>query len=267
MTGCQGNLSGDTCIWGGYELYADYSVTHSQNALTASTATFEVPTISLVASGTTSQHLGNNVYDEVAAWIGLSPDHGGSGGLIQTGVFDAVNQSTGYELVYQIYGVTSLSQYAAGGCSNSQVGTTGPGDQVNLSITTSGSTWYFESYDYSTSQLCQANATSSETPYYAQFIVEAPTTYGDVQQIAKLSGAVNFEGAQVDVVYYGSTPVDVTDLYNLGWYYQDTLNQYSGNANTAESYSSATGTYNTNIVGYPVVTYQNSNYNWDYVGN
>ena len=132
------------------------------------------------------------------------------------------NTTSSYVLWWELYPVNSGGsvQYTAGECSNSAVGTTSPGDILSLTITTYSSTWYFDTYDYNSTVSCSTSYSHSETPYYAQFIVEAPAYSSNlyISQIAKFSGPVNFEGAQVDIAYYGSTPDDVTNLYNNGWY-------------------------------------------------
>ena len=269
MTGCQAP-SGDSCNWAGYQFYSGYAL-GSQNEITASTANIKVPTVSLAPAGTESVHSGNSVPMYVDSWIGISPNSGGGGGLVQTGFYKDANTTSSYVLWWELYPVNSGGsvQYTAGECSNSAVGTTSPGDILSLTITTYSSTWYFDTYDYNSTVSCSTSYSHSETPYYAQFIVEAPAYSSNlyISQIAKFSGPVNFEGAQVDIAYYGSTPDDVTNLYNNGWYSQSQLSQHTSNLNTQESYSTSTGTYYTSISGYPVVTWENSNYNWAYVGN
>ena len=259
--------NGNSHNWGGWVFYDGAPFTYY---LTAVTSNIDVSTVTWPPSGTVGHHHGYSVYLESTVWIGISPNSDGSGGLAQEGYYRNVNTSSSYILWYEIFGcgsncpVNGMTFFKSNQCTSGTF-VTSPGDILSLTIYYSNGVYYFDTYDYSLSTSCSASYSFSNNPDYAEFIVEAPSSWGQIQQIPKLSSATNFEGAQVTKSNLPGTPIDVTTMYDYGLYYENTLNQKSGILNSEQAYVMAYGTYHTNIYGYPQVTWVSSNYDYCYV--
>ena len=258
--------------WGGYEFYdvtncGIFGCTYLQ--LTTATTNLDVPTIQAPPSGTVNNYYFHTIHRVATIWAGLAAQAGGNGGLAQTGVIRDVNNNDPYNLFYELFGCGSncplqnVVHYSSNQCSSGSTQTS-PGDILSPTVSQSGSTFYFSTYDYNTGDSCFASYNYSEATYFATFIVEAFTEGSTIQQIAQFSPTVNFENGQVYVPSQSSY-VTLTSLYNSGYSNRYDMSQDWFTSNTFESYSTAQGTYYTTIVGYPQATWQSSNYDWLYI--
>jgi hypothetical protein len=216
------------------------------------------------------------VQSVVSTWLGISETPGGGGGLWQTGyTFDTTNggSSSCYQLWYEFYPRMPVSSYYPGyPCVN-----VGDWVQFDLGANNANSTWWASVYDFSTGSFAQTYRnlgstycvtifwwqwcyTFSYTPFYAQNIVEAPTIYGQVQQIPKYQ------------------PVNFTDTYVLGsgssglqiqvgnWFYSHSyfniynMDQNCGTSNTNQNWINGNG-YGGSY-GYSQESWVTSSYNW-----
>ena len=253
--------------WAGYQYYDSYVGVPTINPITAFSSNVKVVSFGEPPSGQeVTSVLYNGAYYSISragsAWIGLSQGSGGSGGLIQTGYgWSDIGGSLNiwYEL---LPGPQYL--YPDQGTYPIHVG-----DILSLTLQQVSGAWDFEVYDYNNGHTYTASISSTEDAYYAQTIAEATTfQYSNgvqlVQQIPEFNTQINFEGANI----YGAGPggayenIPTTSLYDSGWYTQSYLQQdsnYPNNINNA--YVMETGTYYTNIYGYPQETWENSYYN------
>ena len=254
--------------WGGYEFYDSYVGVPTIDPITAFSANVNVVSLTEPPSSekVTSVYYNGvyyTIYRDGSPWIGLSQGSGGTGGLIQSG-YDWNDAGSGLNIWYADYPSTAMIQYSGQATYPVHVG-----DILSLTLQQSGGYWDFEVYDYNNGHTYTASISSSEETYYAQTIVEAvtyqyPNGVQLTQQIPEFDTPVNFEGADI----YGAGPggyyesIDITSLYDNNWYNEYYLQQDSNQPdNINNAYIMQTGTYYTNIYGYPQETWENSYYN------
>lgn len=244
--------------WGGYEMYDPGS------SITENIASVVVPTITLP-----SNTYGWNV--AAAGWIGLSPYEGGSvpgnpnaTNLIQTGFqrifwYDILTGGYNwgaYTIWYQTWSNGTSPAYSGG-----YPGMPAPsnGSDIEFGMEYNG----YNSVTYGVTTLNNSYTYTVTTPYYntpnyAQYIMEAPTTdqegYMIQSQIAKFSPNVTFSAPSLMT---NSGFINLNGLVNSGDYNEFVLNQTYGipNQNIQDNLWYESGYY------VPVLVWQNSNYN------
>jgi hypothetical protein len=244
--------------WAGYDFYQCCN-----GALLDAFATVNTPTIENPPAG---QIYGNGIHVVASVWVGISPDSNGGGGLIQTGYGHDVTAGGHYQFWYQNPPAIQYEQYyTAGECGNGRT-YANPGDSVQEYVGQNGNNNEFQIYDSTSDVVCTASYTHAETPYYAEAIVEAfsicQSGHLNIQQIAELSTTTTFGSGYID--YASGQPGGELESWNFlhsnGWYITSILQQSSSTTqNIQDSYSSTAGG--------PQMTWQNSDYNYNWVGN
>ena len=234
--------------WGGFQYWIK-----GTPALASAYGDQNVATTSVPPQGN-----GGKVIPDEATWIGLQ-DKSNPGRTLQTGVVSYGNdQAAGYEAWWEFVGTTYMEYYSPA------IFVT-PGTEIMEGISnTGGNNWQFGFEDLTTGvlQFQPYTVTTSYTPYYADFIVEATTIGGAVQQIAKYSPAINFYDDEfcTGEQETGSCGTAISDSsYNI-WQ----LTQYQGVSNLAEvlNQNGYGGYYDHQ--GYVTETWETSTYNYNY---
>ncbi len=243
--------------WAGYGMYLKGGFFNLfKQTITANSANTQVVGMEMPPSN----QVDNSVAQVATAWIGVSNFWNGDSGLAQTGYCRDVSADSGYSLFYEDYN-SGVSNPQPTQCYPSSP-TVSPGNILDMTVQASGSNWDFEIYNYNTSMTYIATVSSStDTPsfsgYNALYILEAYSIGGAVQQIAKLSSPVNFEGQ----TFYSDNSVRyATVMYNNGWYNQFTMEQNGNTVNVQSSYVMQQGSYQTNLFGYSHDEWQSSVY-------
>lgn len=243
--------------WAGYGMYLKggflniYKQAISDNAANTQVVGIEMPPSSQVDSSV----------DQVAtAWIAVSNVWDGSNGLAQTGYLRCATTNSGYNLFYEDYNSGVSSPQPVQYYPNDP--TVSPGNILDMTVQASNNNWDFEIYNYNTSTAYTAVVSpSTDTPsftgYNALYILEAYSNGGTIQQIAKLTSPVRFEG---QTFYSDGSVRYATDMYNNSWYNEFTMEQNGNTINVQPSYVMQQGNYQTNIYGYSEDTWQSSVY-------
>ena len=244
--------------WAGEDLYQC-----CYGALMDAEATVNTPTIENPPAG---QTYGNGIHVVASIWVGISPKSNGGGGLIQTGYLHDVTAGGHYQFWYQNPPAIEYSQYyTAGECGSGRT-YANPGDSVQEYVGQSGNNNEFQNYDSTSDDICTASYTHAETPYYVEAIVEAfsicQSGHLNIQQIAELSTTVTFSNGYI--VFANGQPGGELESWNFlhsnGWNITSILQQSSSTTqNIQDGYSSTAGG--------PRMTWQNSDYNYNWVGN
>lgn len=221
------------------------------------------PTISTDSTLPQNVPSGVTVHQVASVWVGLTNSNNY---LLQTGMYTDASSGMNYgQTFYEMacpsgYSCPNYAQYFGSG----YLQHVSFGNDVEEVVDFSGlwTSWAAYIYDYSTGASALAGISTSSYlpngfwPQWTQFIVEAYEANGVVQQITKFS-QVNFCDA-----YWGSTS---QTWYTYGQpYNQYQLEQASSNYNTNQGYINQNCGHNGHY-GAPTVSWQNSNYNYNYV--
>jgi hypothetical protein len=258
--------------WAGYEFW--WSSGGSKLTLWRDAAYTKVVSMSNPGTSTQKNVPPGITVDAIgAAWVGLSPNFDGSGGLFQTGyIYDASNPSSGTRctgasngcnnnLWYEYYPNIAITGYSG----NPQVAS---GNVLDEEPFNGGSGyWTAEIYDYTTGNTWTASyyVGTSWAPTYATGIMEA-TQYGRIQQIPDFSSAVDFEyGSLQTTSSCRNTCVPWDSFYNGGTYNSFQINQELNVLNTNEAFAHCTGYVNGGSTTCYQVTWSSSAYDYNYV--
>lgn len=210
-----------------------------------------------------SNQVDYSVHQVATVWASIANGWQGNNGLAQTGYFRDATTNSGYKLFYEDYnsGVSNPQpmEYYPGNP------TVSPNQILDITIQASGNNWDFSIDNYNTNTMYTVTQAPESSPYdipaftgyNAQYIVEAYSIGGVVQQIAELQSKLNFEAQ----TFYSNGAVRyATDMYNNGWFDQFTIAQNGNTVNIQPSYVMQYGTYYTNLYGYSQDTWQSSVY-------
>ncbi|MHB8586452.1 MAG: hypothetical protein ACYDDF_11545 [Thermoplasmatota archaeon] len=207
-------------------------------------------------------------------WIGVSPNSDGSGGLLQSGVFEQTTSSEGTEQYGGSYG--NIPSYAAWYECYKSGGGYGPypfssgshgaaGDHVDLTIEWwTSNTWYIDWDDTTSSTDYNVftnlnNCVASYTPYWAHSIMEAPTDGNGVLQISDFTNT-NIYGGEIWNSAQSSSTWQASSV-SAGTYNTWNIQQTSSGTNTGNSFSGSGSSGNEQI------TWSTSAYSCSYVGS
>jgi hypothetical protein len=247
--------------WGGYQYY-----TPNNQVLQSVSTYMNVATISMPPS----DQVDSSVDQVGSAWIGISPQTGGGGGLAQTGYSRDATTSAQYYLFWEFYPVNAEQYYY----SNGNPVTLSSGNTLAVSMNLYSSVVYFSVQNganfYSTS-FSLPSQYSGYSPIYYQQIVEAYSYGSTIQQIAEVSN-VNFENTGVQTT--SGNIYSSTDLYNQSDYLSIILEQWPNpwyqfwyhNHNINNNYIMQPGTYyGIALYGYQQESWITSEYSYSYV--
>ena len=246
--------------WDGYE----FSVTNSgvlQPIYTVS-AKFLIPSTSAPSSIQT-------MATASSAWIGLSSQQGGNGGLIQCGWTSVASYWGMQVLPYHIFLWTEIfSTNSAQNVPTSIVygiNQNLAGDTIYAKITGNGQIWYMTLSDLNKGFNKTYTFTDVETPHYAQIVYETPAFYfftfngKNYYQIAQSDTFSSCNANSIHAQFSGTGTLAVT-TYVL--YQYQPVGTYPPTVSFSGSYNINSGT----VTGSETWTWNNDEYNLPLVG-